>query len=240
MIDLVPPSFGDGTPAPELAPNPKALLEVLAADPRSIEIHNVKLLPAIESVRRAAVLEAIERLEAARAEAGTLQLVAAPAAIPEPFVPSQRIASTPLPWVDKWAAPAKRARTATMFAASPSRPLGLGVLALIAIIVLGYFATAAFFCVNHSWIVPTGAASAMVPDDNLDNVAQGAPVYGCRLGTVLCHEVGSVLGVLPGEVGFLHPHRNVQLHGRRVTLQLTDRAAVEHDVLFVGRAPLWL
>lgn len=82
------------------------------------------------------------------------------------------------------------------------------------------------------------ATVALVPYSNLDNVAKGAPLYSCRANMVLCHQVGTVLDVLPGEVLVKHPNRDSMLRGRMIEMQLTDGAAAQDEVLFAGRAPL--
>jgi hypothetical protein len=55
---------------------------------------------------------------------------------------------------------------------------------------------------------------------------------------VICHKVGTVLEVLPGEVQFKHPHKDKMLRGQMVELKLDDNSAAEDDVLFVGGRPL--
>ena len=83
------------------------------------------------------------------------------------------------------------------------------------------------------------AVVAVVPYDNLGGVQKGTKLYSCRVAMVVCHEVGSVLEVLPGEVQFKHPHRDAQLRGKMLELKLTDAEAGQHDVLFLGGAPLF-
>ncbi|MEO6772926.1 MAG: hypothetical protein ABI467_07870 [Kofleriaceae bacterium] len=85
-----------------------------------------------------------------------------------------------------------------------------------------------------------GAQVAFVPYGNLAKVKQGDHLYGCRLGMVFCHEVGTVLEVLPGEVLFKHPNRDKQLRGQMVELKLQDGVAATDDVLFVGGRPMWI
>jgi hypothetical protein len=82
------------------------------------------------------------------------------------------------------------------------------------------------------------AQVAFVPYDNLGKLSKGASLYGCRLGMIFCHHVGTVLEILPGEVQFKHPQRDKQLRGQMVELQLDDMAAATDDVLFVGGRPL--
>lgn len=82
------------------------------------------------------------------------------------------------------------------------------------------------------------ASVALVPYDNLDNVAKGTPLFACRVEMMFCHRVGRVLDVLPGEVPVRHPTRDALLRGRMIVLELTDSAAAQREVLFAGRAPL--
>ncbi|HLU65677.1 MAG TPA: hypothetical protein VKZ63_05350 [Kofleriaceae bacterium] len=79
---------------------------------------------------------------------------------------------------------------------------------------------------------------AFVPYGNLDEVAPGAPVYGCALEMVLCGEVGQVRDLLPGEVTMKHPHRDKMLRGQMVELELSEPDAVAKGVLFVGGRPM--
>jgi len=82
------------------------------------------------------------------------------------------------------------------------------------------------------------AQVAFVPYGNLHKVDRDTSLYGCKLGMVFCHKVGTVLEVLPGEVQFKHPHRDKMLRGQMVELKLEDGAAATDDVLFVGGRPL--
>ena len=82
------------------------------------------------------------------------------------------------------------------------------------------------------------AQVAFVPYGNMHTVSRGTSLYGCKLGMVFCHKVGTVLEVLPGEVQFKHPHRDKMLRGQMVELKLEDGAAATDDVLFVGGRPL--
>jgi hypothetical protein len=82
------------------------------------------------------------------------------------------------------------------------------------------------------------ASVALVPYANLEGVEPGAPVYACRLGFVVCRNVGSVLEVLRGEISFKHPRRDAMVRGQMVELRLDDAAAAQGDVLFVGGRPL--
>jgi hypothetical protein len=84
------------------------------------------------------------------------------------------------------------------------------------------------------------AQVAFVPYGNLHNVGKGTGLYACKLEMVICHQVGRVIEVLPGEVTFKHPHREKVLRGQMVELDLDEDAAAEKDVLFVGGRPLYL
>ena len=86
-----------------------------------------------------------------------------------------------------------------------------------------------------------GATIAFVPYGN-DGATAGTPVFACRLGMVLCREVGRVIGPLPGEATVKHPRRDRMVRGRMVELALDagERAAAAQDVLFLGGKPLGL
>jgi hypothetical protein len=84
------------------------------------------------------------------------------------------------------------------------------------------------------------ATVALVPYDNLGGVERGTPLYACRVGMVWCRDVGSVVEVLPGEVSFKHPRRDVTVRGQMIEVKFTEGAAAERDVVFVGGAPLAL
>jgi uncharacterized coiled-coil protein SlyX len=84
------------------------------------------------------------------------------------------------------------------------------------------------------------ATIVSVPYSNLSKVKKGAPLYGCMLGMILCHHVGEVIELLPGEVSFKHPHRDKGLRGQmvEVALDAEDAEAAADDVLFVGGRPV--
>jgi len=82
------------------------------------------------------------------------------------------------------------------------------------------------------------ATVALVPYGNLENAKPGTELYACRIAMVWCRQVGTVVEVLPGEVTFKHPKRDMMLRGQMVELKLDDPSAGEGDVLFAGSAPL--
>ena len=86
------------------------------------------------------------------------------------------------------------------------------------------------------------ATIAFVPYGNLANAGAATKLYRCKLGMVVCHQVGEVIELLPGEVTFKHPRRDKQVRGQMVVMKLDpdETAAAEDDVLFVGGAPLYL
>ena len=84
------------------------------------------------------------------------------------------------------------------------------------------------------------ATVALVPYTNLDNVKKGTKLYGCAASMLWCHEVGTVIEVLSGEVLVKHPHRDAMVRGQMVELQMSDAGAAQDDVLFLGGKPLAL
>jgi hypothetical protein len=88
--------------------------------------------------------------------------------------------------------------------------------------------------------VTNGATVALVPYANLERATPGARLYACRLAMVWCHEVGTVVQVLPGEVQLRHPHKDALVRGQMIELHLTDAEAARDNVLFAGGKPLGL
>ena len=80
---------------------------------------------------------------------------------------------------------------------------------------------------------------AYVPYENLGEAKPGAPIYACKLGFLVCHRVGTVQTVLPGEVAFTHPKRDKQMRGQAVEMDLlaNEMDSVQNDVLFIGSKP---
>ena len=82
------------------------------------------------------------------------------------------------------------------------------------------------------------ASVAFVPYGNMKGMKEGVSLYGCKLGMVVCHKVGKVIQVLPGEIQGKHPHRDKMLRGQLVEISIEDGAAAQDDVLFVGGKPM--
>jgi hypothetical protein len=83
-------------------------------------------------------------------------------------------------------------------------------------------------------------AIAFVPYDNLPNCAKDVRVYGCSLGLVWCRKVGTVKGVLDGEVTIKHPRSSEVLRGQMVELSLEDPLWAQEPVLHAGGRPFLL
>lgn len=81
---------------------------------------------------------------------------------------------------------------------------------------------------------------AFVPYENLRNCGKDVPVYGCELGLVWCQKVGTVAGVLEGEVSMKHPRTSETLRGLMVVLKLEDGPWGEEPVLHAGGPPFLL
>jgi hypothetical protein len=88
--------------------------------------------------------------------------------------------------------------------------------------------------------IKDNAQVAFVPYGNIANVKPGVTLYGCKVGMVVCHKVGKVIEILPGEIQQKHPHRDKMLRGQLVEIQLEDDdvAGAQDDVLFVGGKPM--
>ena len=80
--------------------------------------------------------------------------------------------------------------------------------------------------------------TAFVPYDNIGAVQVGDKIYGCAVGFLWCHQIGTVAEALDGEVLGRHPLHNRDLRGILVRLTLTDPRAIEKPVLHLHRAPI--
>jgi hypothetical protein len=79
---------------------------------------------------------------------------------------------------------------------------------------------------------------AFVPYENESQIGEGAPVYACRLGVLVCRRVGSVRAYWEGEVKQAHPVYGRELRGQLAELVLDDPMWSKADVLHVNRPPL--
>jgi hypothetical protein len=78
------------------------------------------------------------------------------------------------------------------------------------------------------------------PYTNLGAFRSGRPVYACRIFLVWCSDVGTVGGIVDGEVAIPHPLFGRQIRGQFVRVHLKSQSAAQYDVLHVGSAPLLL
>jgi hypothetical protein len=78
------------------------------------------------------------------------------------------------------------------------------------------------------------------PYTNLGAFRSGRPVYACRIFLVWCSDVGTVGGIVDGEVAIPHPLFGRQIRGQFVRVDLKDQSAAQYDVLHVGSPPLLL
>jgi hypothetical protein len=81
---------------------------------------------------------------------------------------------------------------------------------------------------------------AFVPYENLGSIADDDALFGCRIGVLICSEIGKIVRVLEGEVVLDHPLRRESMRGRMVELEIADASWAQEKVLFAGRAPLLL
>ena len=88
--------------------------------------------------------------------------------------------------------------------------------------------------------IADNATVALVPYANLKNVEKGTPLYACKLDMVWCHQVGTVIDVLPGEVMVKQPNKDSMVRGQMIEMQMTDGEAAQNEVLFAGSKPFGL
>ncbi len=80
---------------------------------------------------------------------------------------------------------------------------------------------------------------AFAPYENLSEIAEGDPVYGCWARVIGCRVIGKVGKTIEGEVTAKHPVYGSDLRGKFVRLELSERAWAEEVVLHVKRPPLF-
>jgi len=81
---------------------------------------------------------------------------------------------------------------------------------------------------------------AFVPYTNLGNAKDGAPVWDCLLSFILCQRVGTIKGVVGGEVLGNHPITGRDLRGRMVEMTLDKPEHAESRSLILTRPPFFL
>lgn len=80
---------------------------------------------------------------------------------------------------------------------------------------------------------------AFVPYSNLNMATEGAPVWDCLLSFVLCRKVGTVTGIVGGEVVGNHPITGRDLRGRMVEMHLEHPEHAEARSLILARPPFF-
>lgn len=80
-------------------------------------------------------------------------------------------------------------------------------------------------------------AVAFVPYRNLGKLTPGISLYSCWAALMFCSKVGTVKGILPGEVLGRSPHDNQVERGIFAEVEVSE-AGMRERVLFVGGAPL--
>jgi hypothetical protein len=80
---------------------------------------------------------------------------------------------------------------------------------------------------------------AFVPYANLANASDGAPVYDCALTFLFCSRIGTVKGVVGGEVVGDHPVSSRDIRGRMVEMTLDRPDHAEARSLVLGRPPFF-
>lgn len=81
---------------------------------------------------------------------------------------------------------------------------------------------------------------AFVPYDNQSGVKVSAPVYDCYLNFIACRKVGQIGAIYQEEEHIMHPIFKTDVRGFLVRLDLEDRKAATHKVVFFGHKPLGL
>lgn len=78
-----------------------------------------------------------------------------------------------------------------------------------------------------------------VPYGNSSRFQQGAPLYSCALTFILCHRVGAVGNIVPGEANAVHPFFGKPIRGTFVEANLTDPTAASEEIIHAGRPPFF-
>jgi hypothetical protein len=79
---------------------------------------------------------------------------------------------------------------------------------------------------------------AFVPYDDQAYATPGNTIYDCYLNMVLCHKVGSVKQVFPGEEQATHPIFKTQIRGFLIQMNLDHPESAKSKTVFMGRKPV--
>ena len=78
---------------------------------------------------------------------------------------------------------------------------------------------------------------ATAPYENLSGLQQGAAIYSCLLGPVLCSQVGTIKQIMDGEVEINHPVLRRRERGLMLEITLMDEESAKKPILFIGYPP---
>ena len=78
-----------------------------------------------------------------------------------------------------------------------------------------------------------------VPYTNAAKFAEGTPLYTCRFTMLLCWKAGEVGESIPGEVHVVHPFFGKPIRGTFVEAKLSEKAAVNREIIHAGRPPFF-
>ena len=78
-----------------------------------------------------------------------------------------------------------------------------------------------------------------VPYANAAKFAEGTPLYTCRFTMLFCWKAGEVGETIPGEVHVVHPFFGKPIRGTFVEAKLSDKGAVNREIIHAGRPPLF-
>jgi hypothetical protein len=79
-----------------------------------------------------------------------------------------------------------------------------------------------------------------IPYANIEHAKEGVPIYDCILQVIVCRKVGSIETIYSAEEYAKHPLFKTDLKGKFATITLSNRSAIEANVLFIGSKPLFI
>jgi hypothetical protein len=79
---------------------------------------------------------------------------------------------------------------------------------------------------------------AFVPYDNQEHAVVDTSIYDCYLNMVLCHHVGAVKAIFPGEEQAIHPIFKTQIRGFMIEMTLDHPESARSKTVFLGRKPV--
>jgi hypothetical protein len=79
---------------------------------------------------------------------------------------------------------------------------------------------------------------AFVPYDNQADAVIGTAVYDCYVNMIVCHKVGSVKQIFPGEEQAIHPIFKTQIRGFLIQMNLDHPESAKSRTVFLGGKPV--